>query len=385
MIRTLIAQTNEVDEPDLAMIDLMAQLELDGSLQSASVGFLFGDLGLLDPDFLPSLSEILPFDLVGINASITTGPRQKDDFFLLTLMVLIGDDLEVATGLSDDLSENDLGCVEELYRRTLAKLEGPARLVLCFGSRPSSALRPDRVLARLNGVNGDAPVFGALGADLNGIASRGWLLYNGRLHLDRVALVAVGGPVKPRFSLYHIPENKILKRKAIVTSCEGNIIKQINGLPALDYLTTLGLVRNRKVEFSENIPLIIEDYKVGYWKPVLITGQIKDYIVCSQDVRVKTTLGIGGLNDSDVLKNAASLAEELRWEKFDFCLIHSCQGRHVALGLDYLGEIETLRSGLSDMLPYALCYTAGEFCPRASDKPGPANAFHNLALICCRF
>jgi hypothetical protein len=291
----------------------------------------------------------------------------------------------MASGLSEDLGSASLDSVDQLYRDLAGRLNSQAKLIICFGSRQSDNFHVDRTLSRLNEVSNSVPIFGALGGDFDSLLTRGFLFYNGVKYMDRVAMVLIEGNLKPKFSLFRLPENKILKRKAIVTSAEGNIIKRINDLSALDYLTTLGLVLNRKVEFSNNIPLIVEDHQRGYWLPLLITSQIKDYIVCTQDVTVNSTLGLGSLDDTDVLKSAASLTDELKWEKFDFCLIHSCQGRHTALSLDYLGEIEKIRSALNDFAPYMFCYTSGELCPISIAEREPFNCSHSLSLACCRF
>jgi hypothetical protein len=386
MPRTLMAQTNEVDEADIAIVDIMAQLDLDNNLMKNSVGLIFGDTNLFDPELLPALAEKLPFDLVGINSNMTAGPYQKGDFSYLTLMVLTSDEVNMTTGLSAEFDRAPLDSIKDLHAELAGKLNGKPKLTLAFGSRQSSRFHPDRLLRRLNEVTGDCPIFGSLASDLDSIVEKGYLVYNGQRYMDRLALIMLDGPIKPKFSLYKIPENKFLKRKAIITSCEGNIIKEINGLPALKYLTTLGLVVDDNEDFTFNIPLVVEYPEAGYWEPILILKQPGlNHLICTQDVEENSTLGLAGLDDTDVIKAAGDLADELKWEHFNFCLIHSCQGRHISLGLDYLAEIERVRASLSNSLPYSLSYSGGEICPRLEDKKGPINGFHSISLTCCRF
>jgi hypothetical protein len=385
MPKTIIAQTNEVDEADIAMIDILAQLDLDNNLKSNSVGFLFGDVSQFDPELLPALANRMPFDIIGVNSPISTGPNHKDEYNLLTLMVFTSDDVSIACGLSDDFGTNGPDSIKDLYVRLAAKLDNTPKLILLFGSRQSTKFHPDRVIDRLDSV-AKCPIFGCLGCDLDVIMEKGYLIHNGQMYMDRMAMVLIDGPIKPRFSLYMIPENKWLKRKAIITCCEGNVIKEINGLPAIDYLTTLGLKVGSKSEFAYNVPLIMENHSAGYSEPVLMLQQEgDDSVICTQDVEENSTLGLAGLDDTDVIKSAGDLADELKWEHFDFCLIHSCQGRHISLGLDYLSEIDRIRTSLSNIIPYTFSYSGGEICPRIEGQKGSTNSFHSLSLACCRF
>ncbi|MDR2368669.1 MAG: FIST C-terminal domain-containing protein [Deltaproteobacteria bacterium] len=386
MPRTIIAQTSEIDEADVAMVDIMAQLDLANNLQANSVGFLFGDSSLFDRGLLPALSKRLPFDVVGINTNLTSGPNQQADYSLLTLMVLTGDDIRVATGLSGEFGPSDPDSITDLYRNVASKLENPPKLAIMFGSRQSQVFHPDRLIARLNESFGDCPIFGALGSDLDPSVDNAYMFYNGQKYMERATLVMIDGPIDPRFSFYTIPAHKFLKRKATITSCSGNIIDEINGLPAMDYLSTLGLIVDNNPAFTFNVPLVVGNPRASFWEPMLIVRQTDTgSLVCTQDVEKNSTLGLAAIDDTDVVKSAGELADELKWEAFDFCLIHSCQGRHIAMGLNYLGEIERIRSSLGGLFPYSVSYSGGEICPRVMDRNGPVNGFHTLSLTCCRF
>ncbi|MDR0356369.1 MAG: hypothetical protein LBJ64_11660 [Deltaproteobacteria bacterium] len=384
MTRTLFAQTNEVDEPDLAMIELIAQLELDNNLQKNAIGLIFGDFAQTAPGFLTALNERLPFDVVGVSAALSISPKIMEDYCLLTLVVLTSDECQFVTGLSEDIDEHGVECLEDLYGQLAGGLGDPPSLVLCYAAKLTTAFGGDRVVNKLNDLTGAVPIFGSIACAFDSLISNSILFYNGQFYTDRVALIMIEGPIRPKFSFFQIPENKILKRKAIVTSSSGNVVKRINGMPALDYLKTIGLFMNSHSEYADNIPLIVEDHQLGWWYPVMIMALADDAIICTHDVRENNTLGIGGCDDGYVLKSASQLAEELKWEHFDFCLIHSCQGRHISLGLDYLGEIEILRTELGGHQPFSLSYSGGEFCPRPSGD-GYLNAFHCLSLCCCRF
>jgi hypothetical protein len=386
MHRTLIAQTNEVDDAQLAVDDLLAQLALERNLSSNCVGFIFGDTSVFDPELLPALSARVNFDIIGFNSNVSSGPSHKFEFNYLTLMVITGDDLKISTVLSDDFANTHHEAIIDLYRKAASKLDNPPKLVYLLGSRQSSYFHPDRVMASLNSVVGDCPVFGALGCDLDSILKNGYLIYNGKKYLNRAALVLFDGPIRPKFSLFKIPENKFLKSKAIITSCKDNVIEEINGLPAIDYLGTLGLVIEKEMDFSFSVPLIMEHPDAGFWEPILILKQKNGgHVICTKDVRINSTLGLAGFDEFDVMKTANDLAEELRWETFNCCLIHSCQGRYISLGLDYMAEINRFRNILSQMTPYSISYTGGEICPRIGDEKGPVNGFHTLSLTCCRF
>jgi hypothetical protein len=386
MLRTLIAQTNEIDESDVAMINIMAQLDMDNNLMSNSIGFLFGDMALLNDDFLPALSQRLPFEVIGLNSNLTAGTGLKEDYSLLTLMVLTSDEVNIATGLSEDFSVRPEKSVEDLHREVAARLGRPPKLIILLCSRQSFNFHPSRIVKRLKAIVGDCPIFGTLACDLDSMPDNGFMAYNGVKHMDRLAMVMLDGPIAPKFSLYRIQANKFLKRKAIITSSDGNIIKKINGLWAVDYLSSIGFKVEHNDYFTFNVPLVVENPETGFWEPHLIVSVVgSKWVACTHDVDENSTLGLAAMDDSDVIKTAGDLADELKWENFNFCLINSCMGRQISLGLDYLGEIERLRASLSSGMPFALTYSGGEICPIRGTSHGQINAFHTLALTCCRF
>jgi hypothetical protein len=346
---------------------------------------IFCSLESLEPNLLEALCQRLPFDVLGFNSPISTSRSNPSEYSLLTLLVLTSDDVYFASGLSENLNEGTREPIFNLYNSLANRLQNQPKLVFLFGP-PQHAIRGEHLVKYLVEAAGDCPVFGGLGCDYFVPDRKPFMIFNGKTYNNRAAIIVVDGDIKPKFSFLLVPDRKGFKHRAIVSEVEGNIVKQVNGMPVLNYLTSLGLVIKKKVDLHRNIPIIITYPKGNDSKPMVIMGQTEEgHIICSFDIEENSTLGLGIMNERHVINTINQLTEELKWEQFDFCLILSCITRNLALGLNYLAEFETVRAGLGDLLPYVLTYSGGEAGPVLTPEGAWVTKFHNLAILCCRF
>jgi hypothetical protein len=385
MIKTLIAQTSEIDEVDIAIVDIFAQLDLDKNLLTNSVGLIFCNLVTTAPNLLRALCQRFPFDVLGFNSPISASTALTTEYSLLTVMVLTSDDVLFSSGISENLSNGIRKPVWELYEHLASKLNNPPKLALILGP-PQSKILGEHLCSNLTEVAGSCPIFGGLASDYFTPDRRPEMIFNGHTFLNRTGLILLDGDIQPRFSYISISDRKGLKLRSIVSEAEGNIIKQVNGMPILSYLNTLGMGLNNKPDLVNLVPIIITDPRGEHSKAMVIMDKTEEgHIICSFDIEENSTISLGVVEESFVVNSCNQLTEQLKWEQFDFCLILSCISRNLALGLNYLAEVETVRNGLGNMLPYVLAYTGGEIGPAETGDGRVATKFSNLALICCRF
>ena len=385
MIRALIAQTNEIDEADLAVVNLLAQLELTQNLLRYSVGMLFAHVDSLDEGLLEALAQALPFPVTGVSVPLSASQTDKSEFSLLTLTVLTSNDVVFSVALSDPLTGDD-GTLAEKFASDLAASHGGQRpkLGILFGPPNTTELQADEVIERVSKAIPGCRFFGGLAGDYPPTDTESPLIHGGKAYTDRYSMILLFGLVRPKFTLIGIPERRALKHRAIVSKSERNKVLEVNGMPVIEYLSRLGVIQQERF-LTMRVPFLVTDSGGKTRIVVLESVTEDDAAMFSRIIPPNSTLGLAGCDETDVLRTARELTDEIKWESFDFCLINCCLSRNIVLGLNYLAEFNQYKSELGDLQPYVICYSGGEFCPELEDDEETVNKFHNMVLTSCRF
>ncbi|MDR1731594.1 MAG: FIST C-terminal domain-containing protein [Synergistaceae bacterium] len=384
MIKVLTACTEELDDLTSSVELLLERLDLEHSLLKNSVGLLACCADSVTTGLVSALAARLPFDLVGVNTLGSATPGGGGQL-VLSLAVLTSDDVSFSAGLSDSLEGGYEKGLRDLYDRVAGPLPEKAALMLSFVPVLKGKVPLDLLVKHLDAISGNIPIFGMLPSDFTAFFRKPLVIYNDQVREDSFAMVLVSGNIKPRFRVSSIPENKIMKRKAIVTASEANILKEVNGIAVIEYMKSLGLVREGKISGTQTIPLIVDCNDGTPPAVYAIYGQTPEgYAVLGGTAPVNSTIGIGTIDADDVLESAERLVETTLNERRDFLLVGSCVVRNFALKWKNRAELDLFRSGLGEN-PFLFAYTGGEICPVRDSDGRLVNRFHNLALTTCAF
>ena len=381
MIASLVAHTFEVDDADAAVAEILAQLDLEGSLRKNSVGIVTCHCEFMYSGVVKALADKLPFDVVGIS-SLASAAGGNSGLDILTVCVLTSDDVFFSTALTESVAHEQKIPIARAYTAA-AKERGRPSLVLAYGPLLEH-ISGNTFVDEITEASGGVPVFGTLACDHTPAFKEASIIYNGEYYRDRMALVLLHGPVNPRFFCIAISPQNAQNQKGLITSSTGNVIHTVNGIPAMEYLESIGLDKE-DLKISGSFPLVL-DYNDG-GQPVgrgIYTVADNGDVYCGGDAPVNASLSTAILNDEDVLRSAGSLAETVcSQEKPGALLLLSCISRSLLLGADPLGEVERLDSVIGGRVPYHMSYSGGEICPVYTDGGATANRFHNFTLIAC--
>lgn len=383
MISMLTAHTAEVDDAELAVAEILGQLDLANGLRRHSVGILNCYPDFLESGVLTALCERLPFDVVGVT-TLGTATKDAADLLLLTLCVLTSDDVSFAAVCSEPLVEDHREKIQTAYDNAAAALPGPPSLVLAYVPMMAH-VGGENIAFRIDAAAKGVPVFGTVACDNNFDSRNAHTIYNGTHHKDRLAMVLLAGPVRPRFFLGSLPLNNVQKHQAVITSSEGNILREVNNLPVAEYLRTMGLVPNDILESSKSMPIVV-DYRDG--TPPAIRGFYtftpEGCAICGGEMPENATFALSTMDSADVLRSTGELMDAiLRFPGNGGMLLFSCLVRSFALDADPLAEMAVVSERTGGIFPYQLCYAGGEICPVYDKEGGLANRFHNFSFIGC--
>ncbi|MDL2306906.1 FIST C-terminal domain-containing protein [Desulfovibrio sp. OttesenSCG-928-C06] len=385
MIKMLTACTTEIDEPQAAAQEILKQLEQAGGLRKSSVGLLTCHADFITSGAIIKVCESLPFDVVG-TTTLGAATNRDTGLEILTLSVLTSDEVTFAAVLTDSLQEKQEEPIMAACESARSTLPGQPSMVLAY-----APLLPhvggERLLRLLDKALKGVPVFGTLACDHNFDFHDSQVVFNGKAHRDRLALVLMSGPVKYSFLTISVPEGKAEKESAIITESEGNVVKKVNDLPVLSYLETIGLTRESGLEGSKSIPVIL-NYNDGTPAVARCFYMIspEGYAVCGGEMPMGATFGLSSMEPEDILISAGQVLNKVQENKnITAMLIFPCIVRSVTLGVDQLAEARLVSEKLGTSLPYQLCYSGGEICPVYQKDGNTANRFHNFSFAACLF
>jgi hypothetical protein len=390
MIRTLTAYTNEIDDAEAAVSEILGQLALEEHLLGNTVGLLTCYSDFVESEAVKAVCRALPFEVVGSTTLGNLVPGSGDgDTMLLTLMVLTSDDVSFSVGLTAPLPSEDETPLSEAYADAKAKLAGEPALMISFAPLLQN-VGGDFYANAFTKITGGVPNFGMIAVDNNSDYHQACVIHNGEAYSGRYAFVLLAGSVRPRFFMCSVSPEKIFQTKGIVTASRGNQLQTVNNMPIVSYLETLGLAKNEDgtIVGINSFPFIV-DYNDGTEPVVRAVFALtpEGYAVCGGDIPVNAILTVGSFDaESVVSTTAATILSAFASEKPDCALMFSCVGRYFALGYNTTDEIDRVRALMKEFaVPYQFTYSGGELCPVHSQNDDPAltNRNHNDTFVMC--
>lgn len=385
MITMRTAYTLEIDEVDKAVGEILAQLDLERTMRKHAVGIVTCYSEFIDTGVVKALCDSLPFDVVGCT-TIAGGASGQADMLALSLAMLTSDDVAFSAVRTENAT--DAGVIDAIapaYQHAREALGGVPSMVLSFFPM-ITAVGGERMLMELDRVSNGVPVFGTLACDHLSHYGSSSVIFNGEPLYNEMAMVLFEDSFTPKFVVTAIPDAKIQKQRAIITTSEGNTVKEVNGMPMNDYVKELGLVLGDGIEGMSSVPFLVT-YREGDPSVARAIYQItpEGYAVCGAEMTEGATLAIGAIDDEAVLQTAQ---ETGRWihsqTEASGVLLFQCLSRLAALGADVMSEMNVIQEALG-VLPYHITYSGGEMCPIISNAGQKTNCFHNFSMVGCIF
>ena len=404
MIKILNAYTQELDDPEKAVREILEPLDIKKSLLKNSAALLFCHAKFIEMGIAEAVYKSLPFDVVGCTSLYfgtpsAAGIPANDGGVVLTVTILTSDDTGFTAGVSGALNERNVEeCIRDLYRRAASSSGDAPALVFAFPPTMIS-VPADIMAASLDRACPGVPVFGSVALDM-GIhiqhpktifkaegQTAGQAAVESGIFSDRMVLLLFSGTVKPRFFHSSFPEKSILSWDAVITEAVENRIISINNRPALSFLKDLGFFQDSIYECILVYPLVVEypdnETNVVILQDINPEGQL----MCSRKVEAGGILNMGAVTADSVLESAKAMARDLKnGDSGTGFIMFSCFLRNVVLGGSSQAEFELVCKEL-DGYPGSWLFlnSGGELCPGYTENGELENRFHQYALIACQF
>jgi hypothetical protein len=385
MIKFLTAFTEEIDDPEAAVADSLDQIDIDSDLLAHSVGIVSCYYEFVETGVVAALAEALPFDVIGVTA-MGSGVSAQCSLEQLSLVVLTSDDVNFACSLSGPIDKDNIQKqVTEAYTEGRKQLSADPSLIFTLGPIMTDAQAGEDIVAALNKVSGNVPLFGTLSNDTDLSYKNAKTFFNAEIHQYRAALLLVQGNINPRFFVTAISDKNIQRQKGEITASEGCFLKEVNNMPLMDYFATLG-IQKEGLGALTSIPIIV-DYGDGT-KPVALSmySVNETGALCGGKMPVGASVAIAEVDYSSVINTAEDTVKQALAEKdISGIIAIPCFSRILVISPRAEDEMKRTRELIGGNIPFFLSYSGGEFCPLYNEKGEYFNRFHNLTYTLAVF
>jgi hypothetical protein len=303
----------------------------------------------------------------------------------LTVTVLTSDDVEFVLGVSDPVRDHASmnTAVTQLYEKVFKPLaQRPSLYIPFIPFIPS--VGADEFIDVLNRLVSGVPCFGSVAFSDDPNFQHIYTLANDAYYTSSFVLLGLVGNVKPTFFQASVPEDSIVKQKALVTGSNHNLLTSINNNPASNFFKSVGFFDNGAYTGLSSLSLVFDlDDGSRQFRACILGTEDGSLLLCG-NVPIGSALSFAIMSTEDVIDGAHTLAETAKLAaQGKGVLAYSCAARSWALGLSDLAEHEEFQKVLGSETPYTVAYVGGEIYPTRLNDGSMISLLQNDSLIVC--
>jgi hypothetical protein len=385
MIKSTVAFTKEIDNPEAASAEISAQIKDRIELLQNTVGVVNCHMAFLETGALKAICDALPFPVCGFTTSINGGGPSEvaatgSGELFLTMMVLTSDEIQFSISVSDKITPG--GDYEKALSSAFSDETAPA--LVCVTAPTISLIPGDDLVDTFDKILPGVPLFGGYAVDDSPRYNENvFAIANGESYTDRAVFLKIFGDVKPLFYSASLSRDKIKDQFAVVTESKGTEIITLNNRPVTEFLEATGLSEALlEAGIVTNFALIIEDPETKtYYARAMLHLTPEKTLICGGTIPQGVHLRIGQFDKGDTIASGKSAADLAFMGKARAFIAISSISRATILGSDIFHGIDTVRKA-ADGAPFVMGYVAGEICAHFVDGKY-INRFNNQSFNAC--
>jgi hypothetical protein len=389
MIKIISACTNEIDVPETAVDEILAELDLEKNLMKNSVAYISCFSEFIESGSLKAVTDALPCDCLAVTTQYNMANGVLGDMMMIVSLIT-SDTVEFSTAFTAPLTEETRDAsIVAAYKDAESKLSGKPELAFVCAPLINN-IGGDAMLRSFDGVSGGVPVFGTVALDHTHDYSATNVIYNSEVARDRLGFILMSGDIKPRFYVANMLEGRITRLNARITKSVGNVLYEINNESAIEFMKPFGMLdeQGNVIDGANITPFCISSDK---GEPPIVRAVYATApdggMVCGGDMPEGSNLWIGSLDFDDVISTTTDVIKKIVDDgNLNGLFIYSCKGRNMAMGTRVYAEMEAVDGVLSTCgVDYHFAHSGGELCPVYDAEGKISNRLHNFTLIACAF
>ncbi len=382
MIEMYSARTSEIDEIDDAVQEITDQIDFT-KLKQNSCGLIYCSLDFVESGVAKAVCDALPFDVIGMT-TLASADTHGYGIYELTLTILTSDEVSFVAGISDAIDqENYKEEIERLYTSMRGKVSDDPALIVSYIPHLRDVAGYE-VVDTMDAVCGGIPIWGSITNSVDFTYGTVSTIYNGETLRSGLAMLFMNGPVDPEFVVCSIPERNITNSRGIITKSNGPILYEVNDMPIMEYLKSIGL----EVD-SENVttvPLLLYYDNADEYVALGFYTLFDDGSVLTGGPMPKgTPFVVGYIDEAGIHESANEAMNKIDALKDrQTVLMLPCITRYIMLSPNQEDELKLICKRFSESgKPFAMAYSGGEICPMPDANGKLRNRFHNYSFSAC--
>lgn len=393
----VVKSSNIVDRKESAL-KMIEDINRKIKLKKYSLGILFCAASLDASELLKTLKEESNITILGCTSS---GEICNDGYLddSAVLMILTDDEKRFHSGVIEDIKDKNREELEKLinkeYEKSKKIFDEEPSMMLTFPNFNSIQTIKD-IFYIINSNYPNLPMFGGASAiDFNDDTQEFKEFYDGIVYKGSMPFVFIKSEEKPIITYENISEHtkcESMEGKniiGVITSCEYGVIKEIDNLPAYEFVKNSIDVELEKSELFILYPLLIMENKFSYTRVIMDIDRKKGYLNIAGSVTEGSKVSVQVLSYDFIERSSNMIMSNLRNKsknkKFKHALIVSCACRKLINIFDKKREAEIIKEHVHKDVNLIGFYSFGEISPIEDNEGNVYNFYNNETISICLF
>ncbi|MCL1805010.1 MAG: FIST C-terminal domain-containing protein [Clostridiales bacterium] len=400
-MKSATAISYELDDITIATKELTAQIREKLNIGKNTVAILHGQPDMEIGELSAAVSRELGCHVMGGTAA--AGAVLTNDGYhelAVALHVLSDDDCLFAASISGSMEDDPTKAITETYQEAYRNLKGQdagaePKMVVCVASIVGS-IASDNILAKVSELCGNLPVFGYIAGD-DFEFSKQQVYLDGESGGDRMALMLISGNVRPIFKTANLAGEQALEKR-LVTKAHDNIICEIEGAPAYEYIKVFPFI-NDETTVLFNYQFFVEVPHDEFNDGIPVSRALSSFdketgeVTCFANVPENSYIGLLYCTGNDVAATSETGIKEFLEQmgeaggdyEYSTVFITTCSLRNMFLADMKATEGNLIRELFPAGLSLSGLYAFGEIAPTSIIDDKAVNRFHNATFTICAF
>ena len=378
MVKSVLAYSLETSDGDKAAAELLSQIVITDNM----FGIIFTHSDQIENGVIKTVTEKLPFECIGaVSYSQSLSGHRTNADNIITVAVLYGDNFTRFYKIAFDEAEiSPETKFKEAAKHTLPDTANvmPAVVIVFNSFMPQYVSGSEFVRIASEFFDGEVPVFGMISNDdTTGIKVKSYVTFGTEYSARGFAALAIyDSDLKPVFNCAGIPEDKIIQYESVITSCEHNVVSEIDWKPASEFFFTAKTTDMSPRDLSYLAHPFVSQAHSG--EIVLNTMDVLNEnthkLTFVNDVNEGDKVRWGTLDDDGISREARRFITNITADiaPGSLVFIHNCTLRYALSENKHVANLADTRLNCK----YLITVSNGEYCPL---KHTAGEKWNNLA------